>query len=285
MEFVATIADYAQDRVTQRVWAWVRNSIGNVEGLAYYRASLFGTLNEPLADLTVFSEKYHPIVLKVADWVLDEIAPEGEERWIVTRGDQRTSITSPLLEIDEFRHKLQARFDQDRKTRGRFNVKAYVVLPAVQSRGDFYTKFGGLQGIIWDETQIPGILSPLTPELRPDEFKLALSNIQGARPLNSRYAGAPPSAIVTMADAIHYLERNIACLDKEQIKVAHQVPPRAAANQGTGGNREDGSACDESGEPTCPLSYQECPLYVPHAKPLQPCPESRLLVLPRSCWH
>jgi superfamily I DNA and RNA helicase len=235
MEFVATIADYAHDQATQRVWAWLKAGIGDVDGLTYYRAPLFGTLNEPLADLTVFSANFNPIVLKVADWVLDEIAPDGDDKWIVTRGDQRTSITSPFLEIDEFRHKLQAKFDQDRKTRGRFSVKAHVVLPAIQSKGDFYAKFGGLQGIIWDETQIKGILSPLTPELSKDEFRLALANIQGARPLNSRYAGTAPSAILTMADAIHYLERNIACLDKEQIKVAHQVPPGPQRIRGLAG--------------------------------------------------
>jgi len=235
MDFVATITDYAHDQATQRVWAWVKNCMGDVEGLTYYRAPLFGTVNEPLADLTIFSADYNPIVLKVADWTLDEISPDGEDRWVVTRGGARTSIASPLQEIDEFRHRLQAKFDLDRKTRGRFTVKAFVALPAIQSRADFYIKFGGLQGIIWDETQIPGTLSPLTPQLSSDEFRLALANIQGARPLNSRYAGAPPSTITTLADAIHYLERNIACLDKEQIKVAHQVPPGPQRIRGLAG--------------------------------------------------
>lgn len=235
MDFVATIADYAHDQATQRVWAWVKTALGDIEGLTYYRAPLFGTVNEPLADLTVFSADYNPIVLKVADWTLDEIRPDGDERWIVTRGGHPTSIASPLQEIDEFRHKLQAKFDLDRKTRGRFLVKAYVVLPAIQARGDFYAKFGGLQGIIWDETQIPTILSPLIPQLKPDEFRLALANVQGARPLNSRYAGSPPATIITLADAIHHLERNIACLDKEQIKVAHQVPPGPQRIRGLAG--------------------------------------------------
>ncbi len=235
MDFVATITDYARDQATQRVWAWVKACMGDVEGLTYYRAPLFGTVNEPLADLTIFSADYNPIVLKVADWTLDEISPDGEDRWVVTRGGTKTSIASPLQEIDEFRHRLQAKFDLDRKTRGRFVVKAFVALPAIQSRGNFYTKFGGLQGIIWDETQIPEILSPLVPQLKPDEFRLALANIQGARPLNSRYAGAPPSSITTLADAIHYLERNIACLDKEQIKVAHQVPPGPQRIRGLAG--------------------------------------------------
>jgi superfamily I DNA and RNA helicase len=235
MDFVATITDYAGDHATQSVWGWLKTILGDVEGLAYYRAPLFGTLNEPLADLTIFSAIYHPIVLKVGDWTLDEISPDGDDRWIVSRGGKTFSITSPLQEIDEFRHRLQAKFDLDRKTRGRFSVKSYVALPAVQSRGDFYTKFGGLQGIVWDQAEIEQILKPLSPPLTPDEFRLALANIQGARPLNNRYAGAPPTTISTLADAIHHLERNIACLDKEQIKVAHQVPPGPQRIRGLAG--------------------------------------------------
>jgi hypothetical protein len=207
MDFVATITDYAGDHATQSVWGWLKTALGDIEGLAYYRAPLFGTLNEPLADLTIFSADYHPIVLKVGDWTLDEISPDGDDRWVVSRGGKAFLITSPLQEIDEFRHRLQAKFDLDRKTRGRFSVKAYVALPAVQSRGGFYTKFGGLQGIVWDQAEVEQILKPLSPPLTPDEFRLALANIQGARPLNNRYAGAPPTTISTLADAIHHLER------------------------------------------------------------------------------
>jgi len=235
MDFVATIADYARDNATRTVWSWLEPALRTVEGLTYYRAPLFGTMNEPLADLTVFSETYHPLVLKVADWTLDEIAPDGSDRWIVQRGGVRTSIMSPLQEIDEFRHRLQAKFDLDRRTRGRLTVRACLVLPAIQARGDFYTKFGGLQGVAWDQQSVLSLLQPAQPALSSEEFRLALSNIQGARPLNSRYAGAPPAAINTLADAIHYLERNIACLDKEQIKVAHQVPPGPQRIRGLAG--------------------------------------------------
>ena len=235
MDFVATIADYAHDRATQTVWTWVKAAIGDVEGLTYYRAPLFGMANEPLADLTIFSAHFDPIVLKVADWTLDEISPDRDDKWIVTRGGKRSEIASPLQEIDEFRHRLQAKFDLDRKTRKRFQVRAHVILPAILARGDFYAKFGGLQGIIWNEAEIAGILSPLIPPLTSDEFRLALANIQGARPLNNRYSGSPPTTISTLADAIHYLERNIACLDKEQIKVAHQVPPGPQRIRGLAG--------------------------------------------------
>lgn len=145
MDFVATITDYAHDWATQTVWAWVKAAIGDVDGLTYYRAPLFGTLNEPLADLTVFSAHFDPIVLKVADWTLEEISPERDDKWIVARGGHRSEVASPLQEIDEFRHRLQAKFDLDRKTRGRFRVRAHVVLPAIRSRADFYTKFGGLR--------------------------------------------------------------------------------------------------------------------------------------------
>jgi superfamily I DNA and RNA helicase len=217
------------------VWTWAKAAIGDVEGLTYYRAPLFGTLNEPLADLTIFSAAFDPVVLKVADWTLDEISPDENDRWLVTRAGQTTSVMSPVQEIDEFRHRLQAKLDLDRKTRGRFKVRAYVVFPAIQSRGDFYVKFGGVQGIIWDEAEVRNIFSPLSPPLSSDEFRLALSTIQGARPLNGRYAGSPPAAIRTLADAIHYLERSIACLDKEQIKVAHQVAPGPQRIRGLAG--------------------------------------------------
>jgi superfamily I DNA and RNA helicase len=235
MDFVATIADYALDQATQTLWGWARAALGDVEGLTYYRAPLFGTVNEPLADLTIFSANYDPIVLKVADWTLDEISPGPDDKWILTRRGERTEVLSPLQEIDEFRHRLQAKFDLDRKTRGRFRVKAHVALPAIHSRADFYTKFGGLQGIVWSEAEIGAILTPLNPPLKSDEFRLSLANIQGARPLNNRYAGSPPTTISTLADAIHYLERNIACLDKEQIKVAHQVPPGPQRIRGLAG--------------------------------------------------
>ena len=96
MDFVATIADYAHDRATQTVWTWVKAAIGDVEGLTYYRAPLFGMANEPLADLTIFSAHFDPIVLKVADWTLDEISPDRDDKWIVTRGGKRSEIASPL---------------------------------------------------------------------------------------------------------------------------------------------------------------------------------------------
>ena len=50
MDFVATITDYAHDQATQGVWAWVKTALGDIDGLTYYRAPLFGTVNEPLAD-------------------------------------------------------------------------------------------------------------------------------------------------------------------------------------------------------------------------------------------
>jgi superfamily I DNA and RNA helicase len=234
MDFVATVTTYSTDTATKTVWSWFEPLVRETEGLTYYRAPLVGAAGEPIADLTIFSDRYQPIVIKVADWTLDEITEGENDQWIITRNGQTFHIPSPFIEIDEFRHRLQEKLDRERRIRGSFQVKGYVALPMVNA-ADFYVKFGGQQDLIWGNDDARSALKTISTHLSPDDFRLALSAVQGARPLNNRYAGPPPTIMVRISDAIHFLERNIAILDKEQIKVAHQVPPGPQRIRGLAG--------------------------------------------------
>ena len=231
MDFVATITDYADDTGAQTVKSWYDDLVKDVEGLTYYRAPLFGA-GEPFADLTIFSVEFQPIVLKVADWTIDEITVHAPDHWSITRSGN-TSSFSPL-DIDEVRHRLQAKLDQERRVRGRFAVRSYLALPAIAG-SDFYAKCGWMPSLIFLQEEIGATLEKLSKPLDDEEYRISLATIQGVRPLNTRYAGPPPAVISKLSDAIHHLERNIAVLDKDQIKVAHQVPPGPQRIRGLAG--------------------------------------------------
>jgi len=168
---------------------------------------------------------------------LEDITSICDEEWIV-EGNPRDS---PFKQAEDFAVALNYKFEKDRTLRdlvkkGQYTPVYAVAFPFI-SKIDFIHKFPNVvtdQIVIWADEDISHLVRPLSSPLSENEWNHILSITQGISPLTNG-SGVIPKETPTLGEAIRYLDRYIALLDKQQEKAALQIAPGPQRIRGLAG--------------------------------------------------
>jgi len=234
MQFIPTIAGYADDLASSAVWNALESKLKDVDGIAFYRHPILRTAGGACPDLTVLARGFQPILVKCISYTIDDLVECSESTWKLSTG---TEFESPFVQLEDFAFALVARFDSQRVLRRIFEPVVVVALPNI-TRADFLAKRPGANDdvvFIFQDLAIEDALVQLKT-LGEDQWRAALSVVQNAIPLQR----APQSTLApeeghTIGAAMRSIDRDIALLDNEQMKVAHQMPPGPQRIRGLAG--------------------------------------------------
>src|SRR5262252_2856158 len=88
MDFTPTSPDYENDSTARIAWESLRDALGNVEGLAFYKHPVLGGAGEEeLPDLTVLARGYEPMVIRCIRHAITDITKVADDTWTVD-GDE-----------------------------------------------------------------------------------------------------------------------------------------------------------------------------------------------------
>jgi len=220
-EMIITVPGYENDVVTQTVEKWVRNFFKDEESICYYKYPIVKTNTDIIPDLTVLTRRNQPLIIRCLPYQIEEIRGINDDIWELENDD---IIESPLQELDDFVTRLDSKFRDHRKLRGRLYPQALLALPLI-SESRFREKFGvALQSIstLWKNGDTSSLSSSLAPMLSDMEWQLVRSIIQGATPLN-KPSSALPIKVTNLGTAIAELDRQIKLLDREQERAAIKI--------------------------------------------------------------
>lgn len=223
MQFIPAIHTYHDDLPAQAIWAIIKESLGDVDGYAYYMHPNLGAGAGAVPDLVVLAEGFGALAVRIVR--KESISPTADY------------LNEQLLILDDFKVNLEFRFNQERLLRGKIRssaVAAYIDLSYAEYRQIFNAEPNPSIFTIWRDNQSNRLPQAGAPPLTPDEWKLAKSVFQSASPLN-RGTSFKQETSDRQGVAIRYLERDIALLDDQQAKVAIQIPPGPQRIRGLAG--------------------------------------------------
>ena len=235
MQFVAALSRFDQDFPAQRVWQWFSESLGDVDGVCYYKYPAAGFKSAERPDLTILARGYQPFIVKCVHYALDDILEIGDEAWNIHEDESQAVVDSPVAVVDDFEVWLRQRFERERPLRKKLSAVGLVAMPSI-SRGEFERRFGEFPfRAIWEGGHgLAQVLERERAELRDSEWRIAKSVLQAAAPLVVAQ-GPTPTEADTLGKAIRILDNRIALLDDEQQKVAIQIPPGPQRIRGLAG--------------------------------------------------
>lgn len=235
MQFVATLPEYADDLASSTTWGALDAHLHDVEGVAFYKHPVIKTASGAVPDLTVLPRGFEPLTVRCLPYRLDELADCGDQTWTLLSG---TTLESPFVLLEDFVYALRARLESQRDLRRALHPQAVVSLPNM-SRVDFFRKYPHLERgdlhFIFQDLDTSAALTRTKP-LSESQWNSALSVVQNALPLQrTPLSTLPPEEGLTIGAAMRTVERDIALLDAEQVKVAHQMPPGPQRIRGLAG--------------------------------------------------
>lgn len=233
LEFISSLPDFDGDDTTRSLWDRIRETMGNEEGICYYKHPVLGTTSGVMADLTLFTKSNHPVAIRCLPYQIDEIQSVSEESWTINN----SLVDSPIWELDDFVVALGNLIDLDRKLRRRLQPRAILALPLI-SQNEFKSKFalGNIDvDIIWLGDRIDIVSSKIDRPLADEEWLAFRAVIQTASPLTQTSGVITQDPPTTLGAAIRVLDRQIKTLDLEQEKVAIQIPPGPQRIRGLAG--------------------------------------------------
>jgi superfamily I DNA and RNA helicase len=233
MQFLASLPTYGQDQAAKNLWERLREALGEVDGICYYKNPVISSATRMVPDLTLLAFGYQPIAIKSLEHNLEDITAIDQLNWEISEWP----IDSPLLELEDYVLGLQHKFDRERNLRNIFRSVGVIAFPFI-NQVQFEEKFGRLESehirFIWSDLDVNEILIPINPSPDEQEWTLAKSVFQGVNPLNK--SGVNTQKISgTFGEAIRLLEKDIALLDEEQHKVAIQIAPGPQRIRGLAG--------------------------------------------------
>jgi hypothetical protein len=230
LKFVRTVP---KDAAAQMVERWLGEQFGNAEGVCYYKHPAVGTRTGIIPDFILFTRTNQPLIIKIIDKQLQDIALITEDMWIIND----ITVDSPVLELEDLVFKLESKFLDHRKLRNRLNSQGILALPFI-TKADFDEKnIGSLPKdtqAIWAGGDTQVFHHPLEQELSDEEWTITRSVIQGATHLH-KPSNVITQNITTLNAAIKELDKHIAALDDEQEKVALEIAPGPQRVRGLAG--------------------------------------------------
>ena len=236
LEFLSSLPEFDDDEVSNQLWNILRELFHDSDGICYYRHPVLGARSGVTADLSLLTRSHSPTAIHGLNYQLDEVHSINHEFWIV-RDDVR--IDSPLLQIDDFVTALESLINADRRLRRRVVPKGILALPLI-TQLEFESKFNVSASdfncpIFWQGSDLAKLISRLPDELSNPEWEAFRAVVQGATPLR-RFKGETESpSSNTLSSAIRELERKIKLLDRDQERVAIQIPPGPQRIRGLAG--------------------------------------------------
>lgn len=239
MEFIPSVDTYQHDVAAQQLWKALSETLGDRDGIAYYKHPVMTTGTAVVPDIAFIAREYRPHVFIVLNHTLEEITTLNEESWII---DEKP-IDSPILTLEDLCVTITARMDKVRMLRSKQPCAGAIYFPHV-SRSDFESKFphftatmsGSTQHLaaIWSDRDCSHALATEVVTLSDGEWRAAKSVFQGVNVLTKNPTEIVASAQL-MGDAIRLLEKEIALLDSEQHRVAVQMAPGPQRIRGLAG--------------------------------------------------
>ena len=231
-----------------KVWEWLKEAFKDEPGVAYYRYPIFhksGNLNrEP--DILFLHRELGLWVIECKGCYINNIASIQGHEWRMN--NWHSEYETPVLQAEDQMFAIKNRLTERRETRGlitSFNFRAalpFVKQKEWESKG--YHDFPTTQGVVltYDNLTPAALKKKLTQDghnrqqkLSDKEWELARGVLGGTLPF------IPPRDIPTGTPAnnpirvIHAIESNLKVLDKDQQKVAFEVPNGAQRLRGLAG--------------------------------------------------
>lgn len=232
VKLIPVRSDYESDQPALSTWRALQQQLNNRDGIAFYRHPLLGSSTPSVEpDFVILARGLHPLIVRCLPYRIEDLDALGEQTWTASG----TPIESPLLQLGDFAQELRASFDRQRILRGRITPKEVLALPNI-AKSEFAARFPDEE--LEDCLVIWGTTAPPLPGLSlPDqEWKLALSVIQGAASLGGGQVPAQPTAKqFTVGLAIRQLEQRIALFDDEQLDAAYRSAPGPQIVRGLAG--------------------------------------------------
>ncbi|MBV9718016.1 MAG: DEAD/DEAH box helicase [Candidatus Eremiobacteraeota bacterium] len=235
MQFISSLDTYADDLAAQAVWARLRDLVNGQDGYCFYKHPLFASITYQAPDLTLLARSYAPLVIVLVRASADEIQQVEQQTWTI----EGQPVDSPLLQLEDFVVGLRERFSKDRSLRGFPTPIGAMVAPSIRStvlRELVAEVVAGLTFapvLIGEGADMTSALS--RHDIDETTWLRAKSVFQGANILTKAPGGEVAFATDRMGVAIRNLEREIALLDEEQLKVAIQIAPGPQRIRGLAG--------------------------------------------------
>ena len=133
MDFLASLPGFNADLPARTAFGWFDPLVGTREAICYYKYPIVGVSGKP--DLVILARDFEPVVIKVFDYTVDQIAAVDDDHWRVWRGDDQSEIDNPDLVLDDLTTELQTRFDKVRPLRRKLKPQAVAALPLCSEVG------------------------------------------------------------------------------------------------------------------------------------------------------
>src|SRR3990172_2772235 len=224
--------DYADDAASQKVWGILKDAFAPDVGVCYYRHPVVRATSGAIPEFTVIARAHHPVILRVLPYEAAEIHAIDDLSWNVNG----KIIDSPVAELDDCVVALRAIFDRERILRHVLSPRPVLAMPLIsEHQFRFRENLAGARvTVIWADAAFLSDEFSLERPLTEDQWKVARSVVQGARPL-SRSSSTPTTETSTVGEAIRQLEKEIALLDQDQERVAIPIAPGPQRIRGLAG--------------------------------------------------
>lgn len=236
MDFVPVLADFASNTGARTFWAVIEPQIEHVDGFAFYGHPTLGSPATNGPDFVILAKGFHPTVVRIVPWSLDEISSIGDEEWHL----EHDVVDSPFRRLEDDVTALRHRFEKTRALRGKISPKGILCFSSIRD-SDFRRRFPHFDtssiedfDIIWGKIGDASLSN--SGVVNEEHWLLAKSVLQSAIVLN-RGASPTTKKVTTpkMGDAIRELEKQLAILDAEQMRAALQMTPGPQCIRGLAG--------------------------------------------------
>lgn len=223
MRFYPITSQIKRKESTYALFQYLESISQERDGFAYHQYPIAGGMNKDLPEIVLVDAEFGISAIDVIPKDLDSIFEINEEDWIID--DEH--FDSPLLKLEDYKFKLNAKFGDNRILRGnKVKINTFLVLPLINQRS-FKEKFDFEDDrIIFNnflELEYDSFF-PKKSKLDETESKLFLAISQGAGSLNNKKRIDENVTSTVVGEAIRLVDSKISELDVLQQAAAIQIP-------------------------------------------------------------
>lgn len=221
----------------KEIWKYLRIALAKEDGICYHRYPLISadrSRREP--DILILHPKWGLYVINCKDYKIEEIDGIDDSTWKLSDGTQETPLDQAedqmWFVIGKFRHESTLRIRRTDLIQGHvFIGLPFITRAEWNKKGLNFPKDSSLSIIFGDDLDPEALKTRLrdVPEeekqepLRDEQFNLALSILHGA-PVLRRALRPISSNPNSKAFMLRKVEQQMISIDREQTKVAIQIP-------------------------------------------------------------
>jgi len=218
----------------KKLWQWLKEAFNGENGVAYYRYPIFArngnSYREP--DIVVLFQKFGLWIFESKGCNINNIKAIQGHEWQMN--NWYNEYITPVAQAEDQMFAIKNRLDERRESRGKVKCQFRVALPNIRReewRAKGFDKLPSTANIVLvyedltpAQLKIHIIESSNQPSLTEQDWQLVKSVLGGTLPAKEPRPIPTNTPTDNPIRIIHYIESRLKILDKEQQKIAFEVP-------------------------------------------------------------